>query len=169
MDKRIRDLQRRIIEYFTKNKNKFDRICRTYFFVFVMMSEKRDFCHGRKTENQRNRSERMKYCHVKNQCLVIRLPGEIDHCQAEDIRQECEMMFLKACVRDVIFDFTGTNFMDSSGIGLILGRLRQVQPMEGRVFLFGGSPSMEKMWKMSGILGKVTVLNTIEEMKEVYE
>ena len=79
------------------------------------------------------------------------------------------MMFLKACVRDVIFDFTGTNFMDSSGIGLILGRLRQVQPMEGRVFLFGGSPSMEKMWKMSGILGKVTVLNTIEEMKEVYE
>ena len=76
----------------------------------------------------------MKYCYVKNQCLVIRLPGEIDHYQAEDIRQECEMMFLKACVRDVIFDFTGTNFMDSSGIGLILGRLRQVQPMEGESF-----------------------------------
>ena len=111
----------------------------------------------------------MKYCHVKNQCLVIRLPGEIDHCQAEEIREECEMMFLKACVRDVIFGFTGTNFMASSGIGLILGRIRQVGPIGGRVYLFGGSPSMQKMWRMSGILQQVEVLETIEEMKEVYE
>ena len=35
----------------------------------------------------------MNCCHVKNQCLVIRLPKEIDHCQAEQIRQECEKKF----------------------------------------------------------------------------
>lgn len=111
----------------------------------------------------------MRFCHVKNRCLVIRLPREIDHWQAEKIREESELMFLKACIRDVIFDFTGTEFMDSSGIGLILGRLRQVRPVEGRVYLFGGSPVLQKMWEMSGILQKVTVLDTIEEMKEVYE
>ena len=111
----------------------------------------------------------MRYCHVRNRCLVIRLPGEIDHCQAEAIREECEIMFMKAIIQDVIFDFTAVNFMDSSGIGLILGRLRQVSPIRGNVYLFGGSPSMRKMWEMSGILGKVTVLDTVEEMKEVYE
>ena len=37
------------------------------------------------------------------------------------------------------------------------------------MYLFGGSPSMQKMWRMSGILQQVEVLETIEEMKEVYE
>lgn len=111
----------------------------------------------------------MKYCHIKNRCLVIRLPKELDHCQAEEIREECAIMFLKACVQDVIFDFTDVHFMDSSGIGLIMGRLKQVSPMEGKVYLFGGNPLIQKMWSMSGVLKKVTVLDSVEEMKEVYE
>ena len=92
----------------------------------------------------------MKYCHVKNQCLVIRLPGEIDHCQAEEIREECEMMFLKACVRDVIFDFTGTNFMDSSGIGVMMGRYRKLSLTGGEVWAANLNDRMKKILKMSG-------------------
>lgn len=111
----------------------------------------------------------MSCCHVRNHCLVIRLPREIDHCQAEVIRKECEMMFLKSLIRDIVFDFSNTVFMDSSGIGLILGRIKQVHPVEGKVYLFGGSESMKKMWEMSGVLKVVTILDTIDEMKEVYE
>lgn len=111
----------------------------------------------------------MSCCHVKKHCLVIRLPREIDHCQADIIRQECEIMFLKSLIRDVIFDFSNTVFMDSSGIGLVLGRIQQIHPVDGRVYLFGGSPSMKKMWDMSGLTKVVTILDTIEEMKEVYE
>ena len=44
-------------------------------------------------------------CHVKNQCLVIRLPKEIDHYQAEKVRRECEQSFMKFIIRDIIFDF----------------------------------------------------------------
>ena len=62
-------------------------------------------------------------CHVKNQCLVIRLPKEIDHYQAEKVRMECEQSFMKFIIRDIIFDFSDTSFMDSSGIGLVLGRV----------------------------------------------
>ena len=110
----------------------------------------------------------MRFCRIRKRCLVIRLPREVDHYQAEEIRKECEIIFMKGCIRDVIFDFSGTTFMDSSGIGLILGRIRQLEPVEGKVYLFGGSAAMRKMWDMSGITGQVTVLNTIEEMKEVY-
>ena len=78
----------------------------------------------------------MNCCHVKNQCLVIRLPKEIDHCQAEQIRQECERSFMNFIIRDIIFDFSDTSFMDSSGIGLILGRVRQIHPINGKVYLF---------------------------------
>lgn len=111
----------------------------------------------------------MGFCHIKNNCMVVRLPREVDHFQAQRVREECDMTFLRSLVRDIIFDFSGTSFMDSSGIGLILGRIRQVEPVKGRVFLFGQKESIHKMWELAGILDLVTVLNTVEEMKEVYE
>lgn len=45
----------------------------------------------------------MNCCHVKNQCLVIRLPKEIDHCQAEQIRQECERSFMNFLLSGILF------------------------------------------------------------------
>ena len=114
-------------------------------------------------------SVKMNCCHVKNQCLLIRLPKEIDHCQAEQIRQECERSFMNFIIRDIIFDFSDTSFMDSSGIGLILGRVRQIHPINGKVYLFGENEIIRKMLEMSGVQNVVTVLDTIEEVKEVYE
>ena len=108
-------------------------------------------------------------CHVKNQCLVIRLPKEIDHYQAEKVRMECEQSFMKFIIRDIIFDFSDTSFMDSSGIGLVLGRVRKIHPINGKVYLFGGNELIKKMWEMAGILNLVTVLDSIEKVKEVYE
>ena len=100
-------------------------------------------------------------CHVKNQCLVIRLPKEIDHYQAEKVRTECEQSFMKFIIRDIIFDFSDTSFMDSSGIGLVLGRVRKIHPINGKVYLFGGNELIQKMWEMSGILNLVTVLEMV--------
>ena len=42
-------------------------------------------------------------CHVKNQCLVIRLPKEIDHYQAEKVRRECEQSFMKFIIRYILY------------------------------------------------------------------
>ena len=77
-------------------------------------------------------------CHVKNQCLVIRLPKEIDHYQAEKVRRECEQSFMKFIIRDIIFDFSDTSFMDSSGIGLVLGRVRKIIQLMGRYICLEG-------------------------------
>ena len=73
-------------------------------------------------------------CHVKNQCLVIRLPKEIDHYQAEKVRMECEQSFMKFIIRDIIFDFSDTSFMDSSGIGVIMGRYKIIRLVGGEVW-----------------------------------
>ena len=108
-------------------------------------------------------------CHVKNQCLFIRLPKEIDHYQAEIVRRECEQSFIKFIIRDIIFDFSDTSFMDSSGIGLVLGRVRKIHPPPGPAPLSGGPALIQKMWEMAGILNLVTVLDSIEKVKEVYE
>lgn len=89
----------------------------------------------------------MNCCHVKNQCLVIRLPKEIDHCQAEQIRQECERSFMNFIIRDIIFDFSDTSFMDSSGIGLILGRVRQIHRLMEKYICLAGMKLFERCWK----------------------
>ena len=76
---------------------------------------------------------------------------------------------LEFIIRDIIFDFSDTSFMDSSGIGLVLGRVRKIHPINGKVYLFGGNELIQKMWEMAGILNLVTVLDSIEKVKEVYE
>ena len=136
-------------------------------FLFRRTSREGGVVKNRKGNNGKGR-DRMKY-QIEENCLTIFLPKELDHHQTEEIRREADRQIERNHVKYVIFDFGETSFMDSSGIGLILGRIRQVGPIGGRVYLFGGSPSMQKMWRMSGILQQVEVLETIEEMKEVYE
>ena len=106
---------------------------------------------------------------VQENCLTIYLPREVDHHNADEIRKEADAVISRNHIRYVIFDFDRTDFMDSSGIGLILGRVRQIHPINGKVYLFGGNEIIRKMLEMAGIQNVVTVLDTIEEVKEVYE
>ena len=101
--------------------------------------------------------------------ILIELPEEVDDYRAAGLVEETEDAFSDSRVRYVVFDFKHTNMMDSSGIGLVLGRVRKVHPIKGKVYLFGGNELIQKMWKMSGVLNLVTVLNSIDEVKEVYE
>ena len=108
----------------------------------------------------------MNCCHVKNQCLVIRLPKEIDHCQAEQIRQECERSFMNFIIRDIIFDFSDTSFMDSSGIGVVIGRLKKVKNRDGKVCITNINKRVDKVFTLSGLYKIITVYNNVNEALE---
>ena len=62
----------------------------------------------------------MKY-QVQENCLTIFLPHELDHHNAEEIRRESDYLIIRNHIRYIIFDFAETDFMDSSGIGMIMG------------------------------------------------
>ena len=70
----------------------------------------------------------MKY-QVQENCLTIFLPEDVDHHNAEEIRREADRLIDREHIRYVIFDFADTGFMDSSGIGVIMGRYRKVYMM----------------------------------------
>ena len=106
---------------------------------------------------------------LENGCLTIRVPKELDHHCATQLRAEADLLIDSYRVNKLVFDFAGTEFMDSSGIGLVLGRVRKIHPINGKVYLFGGNELIQKMWEMAGILNLVTVLDSIEKVKEVYE
>ncbi len=101
--------------------------------------------------------------HVHDNCLTIFLPRELDHHNAEEIRKKSDSLIEKNQIRCVIFDFERTNFMDSSGIGVIMGRYRTVVLLGGEVWAVNTNERMKKILTMSG----VTKIIQIYEEEEV--
>lgn len=93
----------------------------------------------------------MKY-QVQENCLTIFLPEDVDHHNAEEIRREADRLIDREHIRYVIFDFADTGFMDSSGIGVIMGRYRKVYMMGGEVCAVHVSERMKKILTMSGVM-----------------
>lgn len=91
----------------------------------------------------------MKY-EVQENCLTIYLPGELDHHAAEEIKKEADRLIERGHVRYVIFDFANTEFCDSSGIGVIMGRYKKVCLLGGEVWAAHTNERIKKILKMSG-------------------
>ena len=68
--------------------------------------------------------ETMKF-EVQENYLTIYLPKDLDHHSAEEIKREADRLIERGHIRYVIFDFAGTEFCDSSGIGVIMGRYKK--------------------------------------------
>ena len=83
--------------------------------------------------------------------ITVRLDGELDHRSVDKIREKIEYEILKTGIMNIALDFSNVMFMDSSGIGLILGRYKTVRALGGRLILFGMSREIERIIKMSGI------------------
>ena len=83
--------------------------------------------------------------------LYAYLAGEIDHDAAQNLRIQLDDALLNRTPRTLVLDFGGVGFMDSSGIGLILGRVRTAALWGGRVTVRGLSPQLKKMAELSGI------------------
>lgn len=92
----------------------------------------------------------MKY-EVQENCLTIFLPGELDHHNAEEIWKRSDYLIDQNHIRYVIFDFTDTTFMDSSGIGVIMGRYKRIYMLGGEVCAVHTSERMKKILTMSGV------------------
>lgn len=89
---------------------------------------------------------------VEENCLTIFLPKEVDHHNAEEIRREADEVIAGKHIKHVIFDFRDTSFMDSSGIGVIMGRYRQIYLLGGEVWAVHASERMKKILNMSGVM-----------------
>lgn len=88
---------------------------------------------------------------VKDDILTAKISGEIDHHSAAEIRRQIDER-TEVLKPDVLrLDFADVPFMDSSGIGLILGRIRLMKLWNGRVILSNISESVAKMAKLAGV------------------
>jgi stage II sporulation protein AA (anti-sigma F factor antagonist) len=99
---------------------------------------------------------------VTNGILVVRMRGELDHHAVESIRNDIELALENTHYRGLVLSFRGIDFMDSSGLGLILGRYRTVAQRNRKMALCEVNPSLQKIFELSGIL-KIVPVYDIEE------
>lgn len=98
----------------------------------------------------------------KGSTLIVSILGELDHHSAEYIRQKVDNEILKSTTRNVIFDFAKVSFMDSSGIGVIIGRYKNISKLNGKVAVVNASTQIGRILEMSGILRIISLYESID-------
>jgi stage II sporulation protein AA (anti-sigma F factor antagonist) len=83
--------------------------------------------------------------------LVVRLFGELDHHSASTVRQTIEAELDKGIYTHLVLNLADLDFMDSSGLGVILGRYKKVTQLGGKMILCSIRPSLYRLLEMSGL------------------
>ena len=106
--------------------------------------------HSLRSE-KKGRSDMQEDFKVIGNYLMVKLPEEIDHHQANYISQSADRILMQGKVNNVVFDFEDTKFMDSSGIGIIAGRYKKVVCFEGKVYAINVDRHIRRILYMSGL------------------
>ena len=93
----------------------------------------------------------MLYCERRRGALIVRLAGELDHCAAAAVRAELDAWLSDATIRRLVFDLKALQFMDSSGIGLIIGRYKQMKRRGGSVAVAASNAGIDRILNMAGL------------------
>lgn len=102
-------------------------------------------------ERSEMKQQQMAEYKVMGKSLVICLPFEVDDHSCQNMKEETENYIKNHSINRIIFDFSKTGFMDSAGIGVLLGRYRRMKEIGGEIVLFGEDPRIRRILKLSGI------------------
>ena len=93
------------------------------------------------------------FCHAdyKDGALRAAIEGEIDHHSAVGIREKIDMLLFRHRPKRLILDLGGVSFMDSSGLGLVLGRVSLCQEIGAEVHLINADERTRKILSLAGV------------------
>lgn len=88
---------------------------------------------------------------IEENRMTAALSGELDHHHTARLREEIDAAARRDRPAELVLDFSRVEFMDSSGIGLVLGRYRLMQELEGCITLRAMPPHIKRVMKIAGI------------------
>lgn len=100
---------------------------------------------------------------VQGNCIVIHVTDDLDHCTVTKLRDETDRLIERENIKHVIFDFTGVGFMDSSGIGLIMGRYKKVMFIGGKTAVTNVGETVNRIFNFSGLYKIIEKFDTVTE------
>ena len=96
----------------------------------------------------------------EDKTLLMEITEDIDHHFAENIRREADNEIIRYMPRKVIFDFSNVSFMDSAGIGMIIGRYKMMKMLGGTLEMTNVKKSVKKIFEISGITRIIPISDT---------
>lgn len=99
---------------------------------------------------------------AKGAVLLIHLPKELDHHNCRNLKYETDLLLAENYVSRIIFDFTNTEFMDSSGIGILLNRYKQMAGSGGSVAIYGAGTQVGRILHVGGLAKLMPCFETKE-------
>ena len=112
------------------------------------------------------KNSKMVHYEVIQNCLVIYISNDLDHHTVTLLRDYSDRLIEAGNIRHIVFDFTDVDFMDSSGIGLIMGRHKKVMFLGGKTAVTGVGKNIDRIFRMSGLYQIVEKYVTPQEAVE---
>ena len=98
--------------------------------------------------------------------LVVSLIGELDHHSAEEVRVKIDDRISRENIRKLVLDFSGVTFMDSSGIGVVIGRYRKLKNKDGHISVVEVNKRVDKVFALSGLYKIIKQYKNVQEAME---
>ncbi len=118
------------------------------------------------TEREQTKTEDMTHTDyiymVSATTLIISMNAELDHHLADEMREVIDEVIDHRGVKNIIFDFGRIGFMDSAGIGLILGRYKKIRDI-GTIYIASANQSIQRILLISGLHKIVTMCEDVTD------
>lgn len=99
---------------------------------------------------------------ISGRCLIIRLNEELDHHNAIQIREKADKLIERNHVKHIIFDFSSSGFMDSAGIGVIMGRYKKIIFIGGKIAVASVNSTVDRIFRLSGLYKIIDKYDSVE-------
>ena len=97
----------------------------------------------------------------EDKLLVFKITDEIDDCSVQKIRRRADYEIERYMPKRIIFDFNSVTFMDSAGIGMIIGRYKFANMVGAKLEMSNLTESVKRIFEMSGILKLIPIAQKI--------
>ena len=106
----------------------------------------------------------IKYSLDQKNLVIEFMSTELDHHITNEVRDDIDNILMSKSVKNIIFDFKNIKFMDSSGIGVIIGRYKKVSSEGGKVSVVNVNARVKKIFDLSGMNKIIGIYDTYEEI-----
>lgn len=102
---------------------------------------------------------------AEKKTLLVKLDGDIDHHNVKRVRTELDREIEKIGIKNIAFDFSSVRFMDSAGIGMIMGRYRRINAIGGKIYIIGANEDVKRIIGISGLGNIVEIYSDWSEIE----
>lgn len=95
--------------------------------------------------------------------LIVFMMGELDHHSAEEVRSKIDDRLDRESINKLILDFKDVSFMDSSGIGVVIGRYKKIVTNKGSICIVNVNSSVKRVFDLSGMFKIIKVYENLEQ------